>query len=107
MAISKADLSRRFFLDLTASGHVFVREKGSGAPLHGALPVFSTETEEEAKALIVRHCRRARDGSGLYRLNDWPRQAEYSDLERATDLFRASYGNRPPGASGDAEVARG
>ena len=30
--INKSDLSRRFFLDVTQSGHVFIRERGAGRP---------------------------------------------------------------------------
>ncbi len=88
--MQKSDLDRQFFLDVDAAGFVFVRERGCGSSPHGALPVFSTDTYEQAKSLIVRHCRLARDGSGLYCLNEPPQSV--GDLSRVSDLFRSSYG---------------
>jgi hypothetical protein len=82
------DLERRFLLDVDAAGNVTVRERGKGKS-GGGLPVFSTDTHEQAKALIVRHCRLARDGSGLYTLNDPPRAVE--SLGDVSDLFRTTY----------------
>lgn len=81
-------LDRQFFLDVDAAGYVSIRERGSKDKRRG-LPVFSTDTREQAKALIVRHCRLARDGSGLYRLNDPPKDVD--DLGRITELFRETY----------------
>jgi len=80
-------LTKRFFIDVDAAGFVTIRERGSKDKRHG-LPVFSTDTREEAKALIVRHCKLARDGSGAYRLNDPPKDVE--DLGRIRDLFAAT-----------------
>lgn len=91
MPMIKSDLSRRFFLDVTASGHVFIREKGAGPSNVDGLPVFSANTHDEAQTLIARHCRLARDGSGAYRLNDWPEDAGVEALDAISDLFRASY----------------
>lgn len=66
-------LSRHFLLDVTADGAVFVRERGgTGGTMHGGLPVFSTDTRKQAEALIVGACRLSLDGSGTYRLSDWP-----------------------------------
>lgn len=95
---SKADdLGRRFLLDVTASGHVLIRERGEHAG--AGLPVFSTDTREEAERLIVRHCRLARDRSGLYRLNHWPEDPDViRDLDRAAALFRDSAAGDPWGA---------
>lgn len=87
------DLGRRFIVE--KSGHVFVRDRESNAMSQG-LPVFSTDTREQAERLIVRHCVLARDGSGLYRLNDWPEpeEATLDDLYQAGDLFRTTYSVR-------------
>lgn len=82
------DLSRQYFLDVMASGHVFIRERGSLA-VQGSLPVFTTDTMKDAEMLRVRHCRLARDGSGLYQLNDPPNGI--GDLARIADLFRSTY----------------
>lgn len=87
--MNKDDLSRAVILDVTQSGHVFIRGRGA-ASMHG-LPVYSVDTYEEAEALQVRHCRRVR--SGLYRLNDWPEDPDVEELEKVTDLFRATHGN--------------
>ncbi|GAB5541334.1 MAG: hypothetical protein SangKO_010940 [Sandaracinaceae bacterium] len=83
-------LRRRFILDVEKSGHVFVRDRESNAASQG-LPVFSTDTREEAEGLIVRCCVLESNGSGLYRLNDWPlpEGATLDDLERAAETFQA------------------
>lgn len=54
------------------------------------LPVFSTKTYDEARMLRTLHCRLARDGSGMYFLNNPPERVE--DLDGVTDMLRASYG---------------
>lgn len=84
------DLSRRFFIDVSADGACFIRERGS-APMDGCLPAFSCDTHEEAKALVVRHCRLARDGSGIYRLTHWNESDGLGALCSASDTFRATY----------------
>lgn len=89
MGMQKDDLGRQYFVDVDAAGFAFVRERGSGKSPHGALPVFSTDTHEQAKMLIVTHCRLARDGSGLYRLNNPPQSVQ--DLGEVSDLLRATY----------------
>lgn len=86
-----SDLSRKFFLDVTASGHVFIRERGS-VRRDGALPTFSTDTYDEAEQLVLRFCRRARDGSGLYHLNEVP--ADLDDLGRVSEMFRVAHERR-------------
>jgi hypothetical protein len=86
-SITKTDLSRRFFLDVTQSGHVFIRQRGRKP--NGALPVYSTDTAEEAEQIRVRHCHLARDGSGLYRLNEFAGDIE--DLFKVGALFRATH----------------
>lgn len=87
MGMQKDDLSRSLFLDVTKDGAVFVRMRGTAAD--AGLPVFSVDTRKEGETLIVRHCRLARDGSGIYRLNDPPEDVD--DLGRVSDLFRATY----------------
>jgi hypothetical protein len=98
MAITKRDLSRRFFLDVTKSGHVFVREKGQPvAPgEEGGLPVFSTDTREQAAMIRVHFCRLARDRSGLYRLNRCLGNGvlELEDVAEIADEFRAHFGRQ-------------
>lgn len=61
-------LKRRFMIGLSASGHVFVRDTQSTDErerktfAQNALPVYSTDTREEADAVVVRHCRLGYDG---------------------------------------------
>jgi hypothetical protein len=87
------DLSRKFLIDVTADGACFVRQMNE-KPQHGGLPMFSTDTREEAESLIVLHCHLARDGSGIYRINNWPRDADIDAIYAAAALFRASYASR-------------
>jgi hypothetical protein len=96
---TKNDLSRRFFLDVTKSGHVFIREKGQPiAPgEEGGLPVFSTDTREQAAMIRVRRfCRLARGRSGLYRLNRCLGDdvLEFEALAEIADEFRAHFGRQ-------------
>lgn len=91
MAMMREDLGRNFYLDVCANGSVHIREKGHQIE-DGLLPVFSTDTHEEAEKLRVRHCRLARDGSGLYFLSVPPQGVE--DLGRVSDLFRKDYGTK-------------
>ena len=93
MPMIRDDLSRSFYLDVCAMGSVHIREKGQ--PIQdGLLPVFSTDTHDEAHELRVRYCRLARDGSGLYHLNERPESVE--DLGRVSEMFRKSYANKLP-----------
>lgn len=95
--LTKDDLSRRFFLDVTADGAVFIRERGQPRT-DGSLPIFTTDTYDEALMLQVRHCRRARDSSGVYRLNEVP--ADLEALYEVTAMFRGTYeANRARAAS--------
>ena len=88
MMMTPDDLSRRFFLDVTADGAVFIRERGQRCT-DGALPVFTTDTYEAAEMLQMRHCRRANDGTGIYRLNHPPRGL--ADIYDWCVVFRRSY----------------
>lgn len=82
------DLSRRFSLDVTPDGALFIRKRGE--KIHtGALPVFSVDTYDDADSLRTLHCRLARDGSGVYRLNTPPETL--TGLYAWTDKLRASY----------------
>jgi len=88
MAMTRDDLSRRYLMTVCALGSVHIHELGA-SPVEGTLPVFSTHTREEAESLRVQHCRLARDGSGLYHLNEPPKDVR--DLGRVSDTFRQSY----------------
>lgn len=88
--MNTTDLSRKFFLDVCARGTVHIRERGrlqTGGG--GLLPVFSTDTHEQAESLRVLHCRLDRYGSGLYTLNDPPK--DVAGLDAVSDMFRASF----------------
>jgi hypothetical protein len=90
MGMTKDDLGRRFLLDVCANGSVHIRERGRPiSAVDALLPVYSTDTHEEAVTIRVRHCKLARDGSGLYFLNESPR--DVSDLARVSDLFRETH----------------
>lgn len=84
----KSDLEKPFLLDVTASGHVFVRARGEPRR-DGFLPFYSTDTRERAEGLIQLHCRRANDGSGTYRLNEW-KDNDLDEIDRIADLLRQS-----------------
>lgn len=88
MPLMRNDLDRRFLLDVTADGAVFIRERVSTLT-RGGLPTFSTETYEQAEMLQARFCRRANDGSGIYRLNETP--ADLDALGDVSDMFRVHY----------------
>lgn len=82
------DLSRPVLIDACAAGSLHIRDRG--APMvKGTLPVFSTATREEAESLRVFLCRLARDGSGLYFLNERPRSPD-----DATAVLRAAWERR-------------
>lgn len=85
----KQDLSRNFFLDVCAAGSIVIRERGNTIS-DGRLPLFSTDTYDEATGLRVLHCRRARDNSGMYFLNN-PPDEHGEDFDAIVDLFRSSY----------------
>lgn len=96
----KDDLSRGWCIDVYASGHVTVRRSGTRLT-PGALPVFSTHTEDHALMLVVRHCRKIpREDS--YILNDPPKSVD--DLEGVSDMFRASYDRMFPATSTFADL---
>jgi hypothetical protein len=83
-----SDFGRRFIMTVAASGHVYIHERGRRAE-PGTLPVFTTDTREQAEAIRVRHCKFASDGSGLYRLNDPPGNVD--QLSDVSDLFRSAF----------------
>lgn len=84
-----SDLSRRFVMTVCANGTVHIFDKLNGRPESGTLPVFSTNTKEEAEQVRVRHCQLARDNNRIYVLNDRPRDVE--DLVRVASLFRTTF----------------
>jgi hypothetical protein len=68
---------RNGWIDIMASGHVFVR--GNGAPRSGTLPCFNAGSHKDAQDLVVFSCvlsyDRLPNGQGIYavpgfRLND-------------------------------------
>jgi len=69
----KERLARRFKVGLAASGHVFIRDSATPNERErkefsaNALPCYSTDTREEADAIVVRVCHR--DETGRY---VWP-----------------------------------
>ncbi len=69
-ALTVSDLNRAFQLRVTPRGDVTVHTREWPTGDSKALPVYSTDTQEEAESIRERHCRRARDGSGTYTLND-------------------------------------
>jgi hypothetical protein len=54
-----------------------------------ALPVFSVDTEEQARALFTRFGRLERTGSGRHRFTDF--SGEVEDLAQVTRLMRDFY----------------
>lgn len=99
--MQKGDLGRAVTLWVDAAGCVTAQERGRG--IDGSLPVFSTDTREQAEALQVRHCRLTRDGSGLYFLTDTPRGVE--DLGKVSDIFRKTYSENQTSAAAEADKA--
>ena len=85
------DLSRKYMISVCAAGSFHIREPGAKS-VKGTLPVFSTDTREEAESLRVYHCRLARDGSGLYFLNEPPAGVE--GLAVVSSMLRASWEKR-------------
>jgi hypothetical protein len=87
MAMIKSDLGRDFTISVCAAGSVWIQRQGQLEK--GTLPVFSTDTREQAEKVRRRHCRLAPDGSGLYFLTNPPNSVE--DLGAVSDLFRATF----------------
>jgi hypothetical protein len=83
----KSDLSRSWAIDVFASGHIQIRRSGTRIS-PGALPVFSTHTEEHAHSLVVKHCRKLYR-QNQYILNEPPKDVD--DLVGVADMFRESY----------------
>lgn len=104
-AANAADLERDWFLDVCAAGSVHIRQRGKRPRRKTMLlPVFSTDTEYQASMLRVMHCRLARDGSGLYHLNEPPTGID--DLPRIAAMFRASYEAMKAREAAKTEVVR-
>jgi hypothetical protein len=91
------DLSRMYLIDVCANGSCRVRRRGEKME-RGLLPVFSTDNEDDARSLIVLHCKLARDRSGVYYLNpslfdaSLPQHERVDQLDGVRDQFRTSYG---------------
>lgn len=85
MTVQKNDLGRKQTLWVDAAGCVTVASKGRS--VEGSLPVFSVDTTEAAERIQVHFCRLAQDGSGLYFLNDPPKDVD--GLGAVSDMFRA------------------
>lgn len=96
-------LSRRFLIYVIPSGTVFIGDRNMplllSAPVaisddvvRRALPFYSTDTREEAEALVTRFCRLARDGTGLYSLNEPP--ADIDALGGLSEMFRVQHSRR-------------
>ena len=84
---------RKFVLDVGKDGEVTVREQTTKRRLRDGLPVYSTDTREQATALVVRHCRLARDGSGVYTLNEFDGRVEsLPDVSAMFDATMAGLG---------------
>lgn len=88
--IQANDFGRRFIIDVERDGVATVRDRDRDEPSKG-LPIFTTDTRDEAESLIIRHCKLSRYGTGEYRLNDWPLDATLDDLYAAGAKFRESY----------------
>lgn len=102
MTFQASDTSRDVLLFIFASGHVFAR--GRDEPREdGAILFFSTDTLDEAKGLIERHCVRARDRSGNYLIAGF--DGEVDAIEDAAEMFRETWEARHLPAS--PYVARG
>lgn len=107
MPMIRSDLGRAFTMSVCANGSVWIQRHGQLES--GTLPVFSTDTHEEAEQIRVRHCRRAKDGSGLYFLNDPPpRKVDRAQqfLGSVSDLFRKTYEQIRGKATADVDTAR-
>lgn len=92
MPMMRSDLGRAFTMSVCANGSVWIQRHGQLE--EGTLPVFSTDSHDQAEQIRVRHCRRANDGSGLYFLNERPPQEvgrAQEFLGGVSDLFRATF----------------
>jgi hypothetical protein len=83
-------MGRRYLLDVSANGVVTIRDSRGVEGPNGSLPVFSTKTLAMAEALQVRHCRLARNKSGLYYLNEFD-DGNVEDLVRVGTMFAEDY----------------
>lgn len=95
MPMQPTDLTRPVKIDISACGAIELREQGQRLT-SGFLPFFSVDTHEEAAELRERLCRRERDGSGTYRVNDRPTpglapEDALDELDELRDRWRAEY----------------
>jgi hypothetical protein len=90
--MEKDDLSRDVVIDVMASGHCTLHVRGARAPrgsrAPGSLPVFSTDTFDEAKALLVRFCKLSPHGEGYIAPGF---DGNLNELEAFGDKLRAEY----------------
>lgn len=101
MTMQKDDLKWEFFIDVMASGHCSIRDRKS-RPRKGALPIFTTQTAEDAKSLLIRYCVSSRDGSG-YAVPNFG--GELDDLYAFGDKLRAGYAARLAELESQAEAS--
>lgn len=83
-------MGREYTLYVSATGAVFIREKGDVLGVEGFLPFFSAETHEAADMLRVRHCRLSRTGPQIYILNDFIKDS-LDCVNTAADAFAKTY----------------
>lgn len=84
------NLGRPYVLYASANGAVIISERGEKQWPTGYLPFFSTDTHEQASSLQVRFCKLARNGSGIYFLNEF-KEGDLDELHRWSGVFAESY----------------
>jgi hypothetical protein len=83
-------LTRSYLLEVYKSGEVMIRARGEPMP-EGVLPVYSTDSREEAEMIQVRCCVLSRVDNQTYRLNPNLRndgQLTLEDLPMLTEMFK-------------------
>lgn len=83
-------MGREYTLYVSATGAVFIREKGDVLGVEGFLPFFSAETHESADMLRVRHCRLSRTPPSFYVINDFVKDS-LKCVNAAADAFAKTY----------------
>ena len=83
-------MGREYTLYVSATGAVFIREKGDALDVEGFLPFFSAETYEAADMLRVRHCRLSRTPPSFYVINDFVKDS-LPCVNAAADAFAKTY----------------
>lgn len=91
------DYDRPWILEVSGNGVVNIRDKNAKTDRRRKspdgsmyLPVFSTNTEDEARSLVVSHCKHTNDGSDLYKLNPSLFDPNANDVDRLNALNRVS-----------------